>query len=321
MGTQNEKWVLTVKEMHLGHCKETFRAGAVIELDEANGRLIIDGRRFQDTRDLDVLKRQAAANPRNPWIIPYSPEARERIIARYRPVGQSRKVAGPNSRIQDIEQDSDLNEEEPTAGGMPVVQSDEDSHQVIDISDTKVSRVNAQAKEAARQKKGGAMEVIRGDETVEERLANLKGKTDMSSIAERARLKASGAVKMDVVRDDSLGAGFGGKNHPSLNAGQPLPSREEAEARTADAQAIAEARKKEAEIRRQKDDEAPEAAPAPAPEALEAAPAPEESGDMATLRAENAELKERMEKLEKMLIAQQGAPAPRRARKTEEAKA
>ena len=86
MPTQvNEKWILTVKELHLGHCKETFRAGAVIELDEPNGRLIIDGRRFNDTRDLDVLKRQAERYPDNPWVVPYSKEMRDEVYATFSP--------------------------------------------------------------------------------------------------------------------------------------------------------------------------------------------------------------------------------------------
>ena len=78
------------------------------------------------------------------------------------------------------------------------------------------------------------------NETAEERLASLKGKTDMDSIAERARIKITGAVKMAVVRDDSLGAVC---KHPSMNAGQCLPSREEADAKWIDAWAIAQDRK------------------------------------------------------------------------------
>lgn len=286
--TANEKWILTVKELHFGHCKETFRAGSVIELDEANGRLIIDGRRFNDTRDLDVLKRQSLNHPENPWVIPYSPEARAEILAATTPRAvPQRKALRPDQKLQ-------------------VVQSDEDLNEPIDISDTKVGQRNAAAKEAARmqRREDGKMEVIRGDETVEERLASLKDKTDISSIAERARLKASGAVKMAVVKDDSLGAGFTGKNAVSLNAGQHLPSREEAEAKKGDAVALAEARKKEAEVRRQQSeasqDEAPEAE----------GPAGELS-EVEALKAENVSLKDRLDRLEKMMVSQQAA-APRR---------
>ena len=231
----NEKWILTVKELHFGHVKETFRAGAVIELDESNGRLIIDGRRFNDTRDLDILKRQADLYPNTPWVVPYSKEARSEVCAnaasRVR-VEPTKKVLGKDQQLQIIQSDEDLTEE-------------------IDISSTKVSKINAAAKEAARNRvKSNDMEIIRGDESVEDRIASLRGKTDMGSIAERARLKATGSVKMPVVRDDSLGAGFTGKNAMSMNAGMHLPSREEADAKTEGARTRADSYKREADMKR-----------------------------------------------------------------------
>jgi len=297
VGMANEKWILTVRELHLGHCKETFRAGSVIELDEANGRLIIDGRRFNDTRDLDVLKRQSLAHPDNPWVIPYSQDVRAKIIATTAPMAvPQRKILRPDQKLQ-------------------VVQSDEDLNDPIDISDTKVGQRNAAAKEAARmqRREGGKMEVIRGDETVEERLASLKDKTDIGSIAERARLKASGAVKMAVVKDDSLGAGFTGRSAISLNAGQHLPSREEADAKKGEASVLANVRKKETEVRRQVAPEAPEGSEAPEGESRAEAPAEQapESGELQELRAENLTLKDRLDRLEKLIVAQQ-ASAPRR---------
>lgn len=298
----NEKWILTVKELHLGHCKETFRAGAVIELDEANGRLIIDGRRFNDTRDLDVLKRQSENHPENPWVIPYSPEARKEILAAVapKPVSQAKQLR-PDQKLQVIQSDEDLNED-------------------IDISSTKVAKVNAAARVAAQQRvKTNGMEVIRGDETVEERLASLKGKNDIGSIAERARIKASGSVNMPIVKDDSLGAGFTGKSAVSLNAGQHLPSRAEADAKKGDAQAQADARKKQAEAVRQRqgggmveDDAKVEAHIVE--DGGQASGAVPVDAEKAALKAENDELKARMDRLEKMMVAQQGA-APKRGKK------
>ena len=294
MPTQvNEKWILTVKELHLGHCKETFRAGAVIELDEPNGRLIIDGRRFNDTRDLDVLKRQADRYPDNPWVVPYSKEMRAEISATFAPratIESSRKPLGKDQKLQIIQSDEDLTEE-------------------IDISSTKVSKINNAAKEAARNRvKSNDMEIIRGDESVEDRIASLHGKTDMGSIAERARLKATGSARMKIIKDDSLGAGFGGKNSPSMNAGQHLPSREEADARTEDARARASSYKREADMKRKAagidEGETPEAA----------VEATSESGEVTALRAENAALKEQMNRIEMMMAGKQAA-APKRGRK------
>jgi hypothetical protein len=226
----SEKFILTVKEMHLGYVKETFRAGAVIELDEVNKRIIIDGRKFEDTRDLDVLKRQAERDPAHAWIIPYSEEALA-IVREAR----SPKVEAPKK---------------PRPGeGMPIVKSDEDLTESIDIRATQISKRNNEAKEAARNKpKNQKMEIIKGDETVEERLAALKDKTDINSIAERVRLKQSGP-KMPIVKDDSLGSGVSSKVS-ALNAGQPLPSRESVEAKTEEARLLADARKKEVEAKR-----------------------------------------------------------------------
>jgi len=306
----NEKWILTVKELHFGHCKETFRAGAVIELDESNGRLIIDGRRFNDTRDLDVLKRHSQNFPNDPWVIPFSTEARAEVVEAIRPKPVSQhKTLKPDQQMQVIKSDQDLNEE-------------------IDISATKVSRINAQAKEAARTKvKTDGMEIIRGDESVEDRLASLKGKTDMGSIAERARLKASGSVRMAVVKDDNLGAGFVGKAHMSMNAGQHLPSREEADAKKEDAKALADTRKKESAKLRGSAEALVEGDAQVDARVVEGdGEAPEGTGEasgQATLasqneglKAENDALKARMDRLEKMLSAQ-AAPkvaAPRRGR-------
>lgn len=222
-----EKYILTQKELHLGYIKETFRAGAVIEL--ANGRLVIDGRKFDDTRDLEILKRQAVKFPDSPWIIPYSEESLFEVVSGI-PVERNPIKPKPGENME-------------------VVQSDEDSHEVIDISSTQVSKRKAEAKETSKDKiKSNKLEIIRGDESVEDRIAALKDKNDPSSIAERARLKAAG-VKMHVVQDDSLGSGLGQKTI-SMNAGQVLPSREEVEARTEAIKARAEARKQEVSMNR-----------------------------------------------------------------------
>ena len=228
----SEKWILNRKELHLGYIKETFRAGAVIELDDANHTIIVDGRKFADTRDLDVLKRQAENNPDAPWILPYSKEGVLEVRAAFAPAEAPKRKPKPGENMQIVKSDEDLMDNE------------------IDISDTQVSKKNAAAKEAARNKaKTGKLEIIRGDETVEERLASLKGKNDISSMSERVRLKASGSAKMPVVKDDSLGS-VAGSRGAALNAGQPLPSREQVEAKTPNAKAKADARKKEVDALR-----------------------------------------------------------------------
>lgn len=226
----SEKYILTAKELHLGFIKETFRAGAVIELDNARGRLVIDGRKFDDIRDLDILKRQAAKFPERAFIVPFSEEVLEEVRNGISPVEQSPKKPRPGE-------------------DMEIVQSDEDSHAVIDIRKTQVARNKAEEREEHKRiVKSGKLEIIKGDESVEERIASLKDKNDPASIAERARLKQSRAT-MPVVKDDSLGMGVSSKT-VAMNAGQILPDRKAIEARTEDAKALADARKRQAEVKR-----------------------------------------------------------------------
>ena len=226
----SEKFILTVKSFHLGHIKETFGLGSVIEHDEVNKRLIVDGRKFDDTRDLDILKRQAAKDPEHAWIVPFD----EELLAEIR---GSKPVAPPPAKPRPGE-------------NMQIIKSDSDLTEPIDIRNTQVSKINNAAKEAARNKvKAEGMPIIRGDETVQERLAQLKDKTDINSMAERVRLKREGGNKMPIVQDDSLGTGVSRTATP-LNAGQSLPSRDSIDAKAEEAKAMADARKKDVESRR-----------------------------------------------------------------------
>jgi hypothetical protein len=287
--SKKEKWILTAKELHLGHCKDTFRAGAILEYDVENDRLWVDGRKFDDSRDLDILKRQSAKFPDNPWIVPFSAENKQAV---------AESVIAPVVVVK------------RTGAQMQVIKSDQDLSEDIDIRDTQVSKANNAAKQESRDKvKTEGMEVIRGDESVEERIANLKGKNDINSIAERARLKASGSVKMAIVKDDSLGAGFTGKSSMSMNAGQHLPSRKEADAKTEVAKAKADARKSQITAERKRggvvegDDE------------VDSEVTVEKVSERETsLQAQNDELKQRLDSMEKLMIAN-AAATPKRAPK------
>jgi len=243
MSTQQkpvEKFILTVREIHLGFVKETFKAGSVIVHDPNARRLIINGRRFDDTRDLDLLKNQARKHPDNPWVVPYTEETLARIQGVPEP-----EPALPES-IQQRQQK------------MPVVQSDEDSHQVIDISHTQVSKRKQEAAEreaaekAARKAGASPMPVVPGHQTVEERIAELSSakSTDINAASERVRLKSAAPAKMTVVHDDSLGS-VGGSAAAALNAGQPV-SGKRAEEASESVSAAAEARKAQDEANRQR---------------------------------------------------------------------
>lgn len=197
-----EKYILLLN-IHLGNIKDTFGRGAVIEYNPINRAVRIDGRICENgAKDIELLKSQAMKNPHKPWICQWSEEA-----------------------LEDIRGASDAAPAVPhhvPKHKMEIVQSDEDSYQTIDISHTQVSKINQAKKEAERnRKKSGDMPIIQGQQSVEDRIAELSGKkdSDLSSRAEKVRLMQSKKADMPIVRDDSLGAGVGTGSSSSMNAG------------------------------------------------------------------------------------------------------
>jgi hypothetical protein len=213
-----EKYIVAVKQWSLGFLKETVYRGNTLTVDREKNTLKIDGRSFQDVRDIDIAVRQAERFPDNPLIVPFT----EETLARLRGMKAAQPSAAPKPRPGE---------------NMKVIQSDDDLHESIDISDTQVSRIKREAKEAERNKaKVDKLPIIKGDETPEERVGRLQEEK-----------RAEG--KMPIVRDDSLGVD-GGSRAAALNAGQKLPTRDEIEAREGIVRAEAAARKKAAEAKR-----------------------------------------------------------------------
>jgi hypothetical protein len=222
-----ESYILT-RSLHLGFLKETFGKGAIINFNPTTQKLTIDGRHFDDFRDLDILKRQAQKKPHDPWIVLFSDEALQELRG-----GAAETAPAVPKRPANSD-------------GLEVVQSDEDTHETIDISDTKVSARNQEKRDAQRQKVADeGMEVIQGDETVEERIARLREAkdTDISARAERVRLMSERKADMPVVHDDSLGS-MGGSKSAALNAGSPVGGRR-AEETPETVRAAVDARKSE----------------------------------------------------------------------------
>lgn len=225
-----ESYILT-RTMHFGHLKESFGRGTIITFEPQTRQLTIDGRHFEDYRDLDVLKRQSTKNPENPWIIPYTEEA-----------------------LQDVRQDAtrpDPAVPKHESNDMEIVRDDADTHETIDISHTKVSDRNRQEQEARSTKAATEdLPVVQGYESVEDRIARLKEKpaTDMSARAERVRLMRERKAEMPIERDDSLGRS--GSAAEALNAGVPVSGRRAEETDNTVLEQAAQ-RKKEAESRRQ----------------------------------------------------------------------
>ena len=164
-----KKWILT-QPMHLGFIRDGFRAGAVIEHHEQDDKLVIDGRTFDTAKDLEILKKHN-------WVVPFTEDALEDIQG-----GVAVAVA----------EDDEVNIK---GTGMKIVKSDEDlMEREIDISHTK-----PEPKEPVD--KNAPLEVIRGDESPEERVARLQ----------------SEIPDMPVVKDDGLG--YSDSKAHSLNAG------------------------------------------------------------------------------------------------------
>lgn len=215
-----EKFIVAVRQWNLGYLKgETVRRGNVIIVDREHNSMTIDGREYKEIRDIDIAKRQAAANPDNPLVVPFS----EKVLAVLRqpivPIVSSTKK--PRQLME-------------------VVQSDEDTHEVIDISDTQISKKTAAAKEADRlgRKRGGKMEIVKGDETPAEVQARVRAALARNPEQVRAEIYGS---KMPVVRDDSLGVDT---SAPARNAGQKLPNLKTAKQKESQAKAEAQLRKK-----------------------------------------------------------------------------
>ena len=239
---QTESWILEIggaPEMHLGFLKDTFKRGSVLTLDLTNNRVIINGRVFYDTRDVDLLKSQRRkaldpnTPPKRPWIIPYTEEDHYEVKN-----GYAAPTTAPNVH-------------NPRDHSMPIVQEDSTTREPIDIRHTKVAANNAASRVDHRERVAGApMEIIRGDETVEDRIARLAGKGDPRSIQEREQLKRQ-PWKPEIIHDDSYGAGVS-RSEISMNAGQHLISREQAayNAENSYAHAEANARKVAADQRR-----------------------------------------------------------------------
>jgi hypothetical protein len=133
------------RSMHLGYIKESVGAGTVIEHDTSKGTLKIEGRVFENTNDLVILKKKD-------WVVPYSKNAVDQI-----------KSAGVAPVVKLTPQEL---KEKPKH--MQVVKSDSDlMDKEIDISHTKIAKKEPHDPKAK-------MEVIKGDETAAERVARLQ---------------------------------------------------------------------------------------------------------------------------------------------------
>jgi len=176
-----EKWILN-KSMHLGYIKDSFAKGVVIEHFVEEKALLIDGRRFDEVRDLTILKNQSGKSPNDPWILPFSEEAIE--VAQATSVPVVRPKPAQNKARQ-----------------MEIIRCDDDLMGAIDISHTQISRIKKEAADAEVALAKENLEVVRGDESQQDRVRRLQ----------------ETVPAMPIVKDDSLGESVAGGI--SLNAG------------------------------------------------------------------------------------------------------
>ena len=185
-----------LQTMHLGYCKDTFPAGSKIEHHVDDDMLVINGRPFDDTRDLNILLRKG-------WVSDYDEEVSEVLIAK----SEARK---------------------PKRKKMPVVEADEDAHPVINIKDTQVGKNAAKERERGRnrtraktasERRSEQLDIIRGDEDASERRKRLLAELAELDGEEAADDEGGETIRgMRVDRTSDYGYGYGGKKS-SLNAG------------------------------------------------------------------------------------------------------
>ena len=229
-----EKFILA-KSLHFSQINRgvSVPRGAVVEYDKESRFVIIDGRRYEENiSDVEIAIRHDLKFPEDKWLEPYSEESYRAIIS-HDPADDL-----PKSGVEKKDRNS-----------MPVVQSDDDDYDTIDITATKVAAKANQEREDGRKKGSDNLEIIKGEQTAEEkRLSDETISSDnIANVARRIKEMGETPAKMPIVKDDSLGVSTA--SFAANNAGQNLPSRKEIESR--DAAAYADSLKKEVEVNRE----------------------------------------------------------------------
>jgi len=230
-----EKFILA-KSLHFSQINRgvSVPRGAVVEYDKESRFVIIDGRRYEENiSDVEIAIRHDLKFPEDKWLEPYS-EERYREIISYDPADDL-----PKSGVEKKDKNS-----------MLIVQSDEDDYDTIDITSTKIAAKANQEREDSRKKGSGNLEIIKGEQTAEEK--RLSDETisseNIANVARRIKEMGETPAKMPIIKDDSLGVSTA-SGVAANNAGQNLPSRKEIESR--DVSAYADSLKKEVEVNRE----------------------------------------------------------------------
>jgi hypothetical protein len=143
---KHKKWVVQ-KSMHLGMIKTGVAVGTIIIHDEEHNKLIIDGKLYEQTKDLEIMIKHK-------WVTPFE-DTKARAAAEKAQVEQAK-------RIETHEKETKKNSTD-----MPIVRSDADDIADIDISYTKKAP-------ALPREKNADMPVVRGDESPEERVKRMQ---------------------------------------------------------------------------------------------------------------------------------------------------
>lgn len=208
-----EMYVLSVpSSINLGYIRTAVARGAVIEVDRENSVVRIDGRVFNDLRDIDILLNQSRKNPQAPWLTPLEDTGAKSVKA----------VPARKSPVK------------PRAA-LAIVNSDEDEHEPIDATNTQISRIASEKKEAERNANrireiNNDMDIIRADEGMDERLARI-GKVNTIQAMEAA-IDATMSKRIPVVEDDGS-HGIADSSAVSLNEGSVMMTQEAIDARAA----------------------------------------------------------------------------------------
>jgi len=159
-----KKYVMQ-RTIHLGGIRTTVRAGTIITHDEEANTLVIDGKVYDSSSDLDILKD-------NGWATPFDQD--EAVKA-----AEARAMEDTKEKIRCDAENKDAKRDRLT---LPIEISDSDSLPNIDISHTKTPIKQPKVKRSH-------MEIIRGEEDVME--VQARAETVIPVIP--------------IIRDDSLG--------------------------------------------------------------------------------------------------------------------
>jgi len=175
-----EKFILS-KNLFMGFIAKNFSAGTILDVNRKEKVMMINGTEYTDLRDFDIAEKLKDKKG-VAFIVPYTETS---------PVVKAiLKACKASLEVKQAE----------AVPKMRVISSDQDLVDDIDITDTCITKQNAQKKvEAKTVKKDAKMEVIRDNDAIQP-----LGERNIAEMKKRVEEKNKPA-KMPIIRDDNMG--------------------------------------------------------------------------------------------------------------------